>query len=129
MQLFRNKSLLIFSILMVVSTVLVSAPAWAKPKHQHHEGFCYFGDKDVQVLGAYYAPQVRSLPPGLAKKFARTGKLPPGWQKKMQPVPVVVEQQLVRVPNGYQRGFVDGFAVVYNPRTGLMIDVVALFGS
>jgi hypothetical protein len=122
----RNKAFLVSALL---STLLVSAPAWAKPKHQHHSGFCYFGDKDVEVLGTYYAPQVRSLPPGLAKKYARTGKLPPGWEKKLQPIPVVVEQRLAPVPVGYRRGYVDGFAVVYNPRTGLMIDVVALFGS
>jgi hypothetical protein len=122
----RNKTPLTCALL---ATLLVSTPAWAKPKHQHHSGFCYFGDKDVEVLGTYYAPQVRSLPPGLAKKYARTGKLPPGWEKKTQPIPVAVEQRLSPVPAGYRRAFVDGFAVVYNPRTGMMIDVVALFGS
>jgi hypothetical protein len=126
MRLARTSTLLIYALL---STLLVSTPAWAKPRHQHHSGFCYFGDKDVEVLGTYYAPQVRKLPPGLAKKYARTGKLPSGWDKKMQPIPVAVEQQLAPIPAGYRRGFVDGFVVVYNPQTGLMIDTVALFGS
>lgn len=127
MRLTRNANILIYTAL---SLLLVSTPALAKPKHQHHAGFCYFADKDVQVLGAYYAPQApRSLPPGLAKKYARTGKLPPGWQKKMQPIPVVVERQLVPLPRDYRRGIVDGFAIVYNSRTGVTIDVVALFGS
>ncbi len=127
MQFAQNKKLLIYSLL---SALLVSAPAAAKPKHQHHSGFCYFGDKDVQVLGAYYVePAPRNLPPGLAKKYARTGKLPPGWQKKMQPMPVAVERQLAPLPRDYRRGIVDGFAIVYNSRTGVTIDVVALFGS
>ena len=66
---------------------------------------------------------------GLAKKYARTGKLPPGWEKKMQPIPVAVERQLAPLPRDYRRGIVDGFAIVYNSRTGVTIDVVALFGS
>ena len=126
MRLAHNRALVFLTLL---STVALSTSVWAKPRHQHHSGFCYFGDKDVEVLGAYYEPQVRNLPPGLAKKYARTGKLPPGWQKKMQPVPVVVERQLAPLPSGYRRGVVDGFAVVYNSRTGLMVDMVALFGS
>ena len=123
----RYKTLLIYTLL---SMLLVGTTAWAKSKHQHHSGFCFFGDKDIQVLGAYYAPRApRNLPPGLAKKYARTGKLPPGWQKKMQPIPVVVERQLAPLPAGYRRGIVDGFAIVYSPRTGVMIDIVAVFGS
>ncbi|MGB7219805.1 MAG: hypothetical protein WBD07_13485 [Vicinamibacterales bacterium] len=124
MRFAQNKKLLIYTLL---STLLVSAPASAKPRHQQHVGFCYFGDKDVQVLGTYYAPRApRSLPPGLAKKVARTGKLPPGWQKKMQPIPADVQGQLVPLPRDYQRGIVDGFAIVYNSRTGVTIDIVAL---
>ena len=47
----------------------------------------------------------------------------------MQPIPVVVERQLAPLPRDYRRGVVDGFAIVYNQRTGVTIDVVALFGS
>lgn len=46
----------------------------------------------------------------------------------MQPMPVVVEQQLVPVPQGYRRGYIDGYAVVYNPSTQIVIDFVAVFG-
>jgi hypothetical protein len=85
-----------------------------------------FGTRDVEVLRTHYAPQVRSLPPGLAKKYARTGQLPPGWQKKMQPIPVVVERELVVLPAGYRRGVIDGHAVIYNSK-GVIIDVAVLF--
>jgi hypothetical protein len=47
----------------------------------------------------------------------------------MEPLPVVVERELVPVPMGYRRGFIDGFAVVYNPHSLIVIDVVATFGS
>jgi hypothetical protein len=56
------------------------------------------------VITEYYAPRYRSLAPGLQKKLYRTGHLPPGWERRMQPMPVVVEQQLVPVPQGYRRG-------------------------
>lgn len=86
-----------------------------------------FSSRDVQVIREYYAPQYRSLPPGLQKKYARTGQLPPGWQKKMQPFPVALERQLVALPAGYQRGVIDGHAVIYRPGTSVVIDATVLF--
>jgi hypothetical protein len=86
-----------------------------------------FAPREVRVIREYYVPQYRSLPPGLQKKYDRTGQLPPGWQKKFQPFPVVVERQLYMLPAGYQRGIFDGHAVIFNPRSGMMVDVVAIF--
>ncbi|OFV90848.1 MAG: hypothetical protein A3G76_05110 [Acidobacteria bacterium RIFCSPLOWO2_12_FULL_65_11] len=85
-----------------------------------------WGARDVEVIRAHYAPQRRSLPPGLAKKYARTGQLPPGWQKKMQPIPVEVERRLPPLPAGYRRGVIDARAVIYDSR-GMIIDVAVLF--
>ena len=42
---------------------------------------------DVEVIRRHYVPKYRNLPPGLRKQYQRTGKLPPGWQKKMEPFP------------------------------------------
>ncbi len=89
---------------------------------------CYFQEQDVRIIREYYEPRYRSLPPGLAKKYRRTGQLPPGWQKKMQPLPVEVERRLVVLPPEYRRGYIDGTVVVYSPRTQVIVDVVALFG-
>jgi hypothetical protein len=47
----------------------------------------------------------------------------------MEPLPVVVERELVVLPSGYQRGYIDGAVVVYSPRTRVMIDVVAVLGG
>ena len=89
---------------VLLLSLLTAAPAAAK--HWHDEGkhwnkhwknhdddrrvnhrapTCYFQPRDVRIVREYYEPRYRSLPPGLAKKFARTGHLPPGWQKKMAP--------------------------------------------
>ena len=125
-------------IYAAVSTLVLAGPAFAKhwhdehgKKHAKHEARaerCWFEERDARVIREYYAPQYRRLPPGLAKKFYRTGHLPPGWQKKMRPLPVVVERQLVVLPPEYRRGVIDGYAVVYDPRPQVVIDVVALFG-
>ena len=86
-----------------------------------------FSPHEVKVIREYYGPTYRNLPPGLEKKLARTGQLPPGWQKKMQPFPVAVERQLVVLPTGYRRGVIDGHAVIYEPRTSAIVDLAVLF--
>ena len=121
---------------LVIGALLLSlvsaAPAAARSldnngkhgkKHRSDEAY-YFPPGDVAVIRDYYAPRYRSLPPGLAKKYYRTGQLPPGWAKKMQPLPVVIERQLVVLPPDYRRGYIDGAVVTYSPRTRRIIDVV-----
>ena len=126
-------------VLCVVALLLAAAPARAKHRNDDHkhgkygkhvsdrdEGRRYLEAHDVQVIREYYAPRLRSLPPGLAKKYARTGRLPPGWQKKIEPLPVVVERQLIVLPPEYRRGVIDRRVVVYDPRSGAIVDFVAL---
>jgi hypothetical protein len=86
-----------------------------------------FGKADVTILRNHYAPRYRDLPPGLRKKVARGGSLPPGWQKKFEPFPTVIERQLAPLPQSYGRGVINGNAVIYNARTGVVIDVAVLF--
>ncbi len=86
-----------------------------------------FSPRELRVIREYYTPRYRSLPPGLRKKYARTGQLPPGWRKKMEPFPAVVERELVVLPSGYQRGVIDGHAVIFNPRSQVIVDVAVLF--
>jgi len=87
-----------------------------------------WGTHDLEVVRTYYEPRYRGrrLPPGLAKKYARTGQLPPGWQKKMEPLPVAVERRLPGLPSGHHRGVIEGMAVIYDSR-GVVIDVAAVF--
>jgi hypothetical protein len=122
------------SVLLAVlmSVAPVAAKHWHEnekhgKKHSDRAATCYVQPRDVRIIREYYEPRRRSLPPGLAKKFYRTGHLPPGWERKMEPLPVAVERQLVVLPPEYRRGFIDGSIVVYSPRTQMMIDVVAVF--
>lgn len=86
----------------------------------------YFRGRDVVVIREYYRPVDRRLPPGLAKKYRRSGYLPPGWARRMQPVPVFIEREMRPVPRGYFRGIIDGRAVVYD-RRGFILDVAVVF--
>ena len=86
-----------------------------------------FGTNDVRVIQQYYGAHPAGLPPGLQKKLARTGQLPPGWQRRIEPIPVVVERQLVVLPADYRRGVIDGNAVIYSSRRGIVFDATVLF--
>jgi hypothetical protein len=87
----------------------------------------YFRPEDRVLLSRYYPAQ--SLPPGLRKKYSRTGTLPPGWQKRVQPLPVAVVEQLPPPPPHCERGYVDGYAVVYDRTTRVILDAVDLLGA
>ena len=81
---------------------------------------------DIDIVRRHYAPHYRNLPPGLQKKYARTGQLPPGWQKKMQPLPASLERDCAPLPSGYRRGVIDAHAVIYDTK-GIIVDVAVLF--
>jgi hypothetical protein len=86
----------------------------------------YFGSRDVVVIRNYYRPYYRPLPRNTRYVYARSGYMPYGWAKRIQPIPVYVERTLPPVPYGYRRGLIDGYAVVYNP-SGFILDVALLF--
>ena len=122
---------------VVVGVLLLWVPAEGAQRGQAKQGAVLpasnvtsirvvFSTQDVQLIRAHYAPRYRNLPPGLQKKLARTGSLPPGWQKKLEPFPTALEQRLVRLPDGYSRGVIDGHAVIYRPG-GVLIDATVLF--
>jgi hypothetical protein len=92
--------------------------------HHRRYGDACFREEHLRVIRDYYGP--RNLPPGLQKKFHRTGQLPPGWQKKVQPFPLEIERRLPPICGGCARGYVDGYAVVYRPRSGVILDFHAV---
>jgi hypothetical protein len=82
--------------------------------------------RDVGIIRTHYSARYRNLPPGLRKKYARSGQLPPGWQKKMEPLAASLAHEWAPLPAGYRRGIIDAHAVIYNAR-GTVIDVAVLF--
>ena len=125
--------------LLLGGTVVLASPSQGKSK-KHTQGrakdtgsdasvavHAVFAPADVTVLRTHYAPRYRNLPPGLQKKVARGGQLPPGWRKKFEPFPVELERQLPALPEHCRRGVIDGHAVIYNSRTNVVVDVAVLF--
>jgi len=110
----------------LVAVLLTTTPAAAMHGHNQKFEICYLQPHDVRVVREYYEPRVRKLPPGLAKKQAGGKELPPGWARRIQPLPVAVEQQLVVLPPGYRRGYVDGSVVVYASHSHVVVDSVAI---
>jgi hypothetical protein len=97
-------------------------------RHGHGDRPRYFREEDHVYLRQYYGGPA-DLPPGLRKKYYRTGKLPPGWQKRFRPFPVVVVERLPPLPAYCDRGYVDGYAVVYDRRTRVILDVIDLIDA
>lgn len=96
-------------------------------KHVRHAAH-YFRQQDYGYLRSHYDGP-RNLPPGLRKKYYRTQALPPGWERRWRPMPVVVVQQLPPVPVYYERGYIDGYAVVIDRRTRVIVDAIDMVGA
>ena len=88
----------------------------------------HFRREDYVVVQRYYTGP-RDLPPGLRKKYYRTGKLPPGWEKKIQPFPVELVRALPPPPPNCERGYIDGVAVVYDRTTRVIVDAIDIVAA
>lgn len=88
----------------------------------------YFRREDRVVVQRYYNGP-RDLPPGLRKKYYRTGKLPPGWEKKIQPFPPELVRALPPPPPNCERGYIEGVAVVYDRTTRIILDSIDLIAA
>ena len=80
----------------------------------------------VEYYGRRDFVRPADLPPGLAKQLRRNGRLPPGLEKKLVVFPPDLDTRLPVVAPGYQRGFIGHFALVWNPQTRVIVDIVAM---
>jgi hypothetical protein len=129
-------------ILLILFCVLIATAALeAKKKWRgnNDDGYTKFRHEDVQEIQGYYHGQASGLPPGLAKrggdlppglekKLRRNGQLPPGLQKRIEPFPAGLERRLPPLRRGLSRGLVGGRALIYDPRTMIIADVMVVFG-
>lgn len=80
-------------------------------EHHEHEGrpvrveeVYYFGDRDREVLHRCLSRyDFDSLPPGIQKKLARGGSLPPGLARKQRALPASCDDRLPRLPHNVVR--------------------------
>ena len=88
---------------------------------------CPLPPHDVWLIDQYYGEHARPAMLGLSRKLERSGRLPYDWERRVEPLPVMVDRQLAALPRGARRGVLDGYAVVYLPDTETVVDAVALF--
>jgi hypothetical protein len=53
--------------------------------------------------------------------------LPPGLEKKIQPLPPALEVHLAPLPEGRKRVFIGGSVILLDERKNLILDLVAVF--
>ncbi|NVK21370.1 MAG: hypothetical protein HWD86_02525 [Kangiellaceae bacterium] len=96
--------------------------------HNYHGGYEHEGKKK------------KRLPPGLQKKYERTGELPPGWQKKLQrgevmpidvyrygrPLPIDLERRLPIGPVGSKVLEIEGKVIRVIENTREILDILDL---
>jgi hypothetical protein len=67
-------------------------------------------------------PKKKGLPPGIQKKLARGGTLPPGIAKQYLPDGLI--KQLPAVPHGYERRIVGSDVLLVEINTGVIADII-----
>ena len=91
-----------------------------------------FTNDDRRIINGYYEGRRANLPPGLAKKqelppglrkkIARKGHLPPGLEGDR--LPADLEKRLSRIPEGHLRVRVGADIVLMNGKSRLILDVM-----
>ena len=109
------------ALMVLAAAGMLLAPAEAKKRK---DAVVVFTASDRAVVTTYY--RGKGLPPGIEKQLRRNGRLPPGLAKKFTPFAPEVEMRLPPCPPDVRRGTVGGVAVMYNSRTGLIIDAFAV---
>jgi hypothetical protein len=118
------------TVCLAVMALALLAPAKDKPGkakgHEKHAAATMFRAADRGVIADYYRSHPAGLPPGLEKQLRRNGRLPPGLEKRMVAFPPELESRLPPCPPDVRRGISGGVALMYNSRTGVVLDIVAL---
>jgi hypothetical protein len=91
------------------------------PKAQYH-----FRQEDAAKLRENYKG-IEKVDRNSRPHFVAGGHLPDGWRARISPVPTTVIAELPAIPAGYVAGYIDGYAVIYDPNTGVIVDVIDLY--
>jgi hypothetical protein len=67
----------------------------------------------------------RELPAGTQQLLEKDGKLPPGLESKLQPLPVVLEGTLPKLPDGNRRILVGDNVILLDEATSSIVDIIA----
>jgi hypothetical protein len=86
-----------------------------------------FRRQDTPRLRQHFQSQLARVDRSHRPHVVAGGSLSGSWQTYIVPVPVEEVTYLPPVPEGYQLGFYYGYIVVYDPYSGLVLDVIDLY--
>ncbi|HEX5236827.1 MAG TPA: hypothetical protein VFW25_16020 [Silvibacterium sp.] len=125
----------------VLSTAIVAVPAcsFAVPAQEHqaqrhdndhraaaHQNY-RFRSQDRSKLQQHYRAAHHEHAANAHRWAWRRGEsLPSGWQGQVEPLPQEDITLLAPPPPGYVFGYYNGWAIVYDPNTGVILDAVLL---
>lgn len=66
----------------------------------------------------------RALPPGLAKQIEKNGVLPPGLDRRFEPLPRDLEDRLPRLDAGFERVILGGDVLLIEMSTSRILDLL-----
>ena len=96
-----------------------------------------FGNDERRIIMEWFHDPTNSsnLPPGLAKRehlspvlqkqLIKNGRLPAGLEKKIEPLPRVLEVRLSRLPEGRRRIVIGGNVILMDETTSIIVDIIA----
>jgi DNA mismatch repair ATPase MutL len=89
-----------------------------------HAEYHFKGDEKAKLRSSYH--DINRIDRSHRVTITREQVLPVEVRTRIEPVPVEVVSYLPPPPEGYLFGFVDGYCVVYDPNTFLVVDVIDL---
>lgn len=113
-----------------VLAAVVAVPSFAAPQdrqrgEEHQNREYHFRSADKAKLQKSY-PDRSHVDWNHREHFVRGGHLPADWHDRIRPVPEAVIRELPPIPAGCEVGYLDGWAVVYDPTTGEIIETLDL---
>jgi Ni/Co efflux regulator RcnB len=120
-----------YLITLALGAALTAAPVWsvAAPQQHHdddhHAAPAYhFQEQDRAHLQSHYRSEHIQVDTAHRWAWHRGENFPVGWHDHIRPLPQVDISLLPPPPPGYVFGYYDGWAVVYDPSTGVILDAV-----
>lgn len=109
----------------------------AQSRNKDRDAVIIFQPDERRVITDYFrnssnlppglAKRGGNLPPGLQKHLRRNGQLPPGLQKRLAPFPADLDRRLPQLPEIYRRGTIGNRAIIYDPTTMMILDMIDIF--
>lgn len=129
----KKSRLLTFALSATLASVPVCSFAAAPQDHPQDRsqqqkatphGNYHFRAEDRTKLQPHY--RAAHPHPDNAHRWAwhRGVNLPQGWQGQIEPLPQADIALLAPPPPGYEFGYYNGWAIVYDPNTGVILDAV-----